>query len=123
MYYTITAVKKPFNTKMLDSISVRRLKVGSDVRFLFSSKLFETIHRCSFLSRDRAYAAVAFVGKDSYQLFHENIRNVKDVKLIVNFSDNSVRSGLTNPAGVRQLQDFAEIRNKEDLHAKLYIFC
>jgi len=47
---------------------------------------------------------------------------VRDVKFIVNFSDNSVRSGSTNPAGVGQLQDFAEIRNKEDLHAKLYLF-
>jgi len=92
------------------------------VRFLFTSGLFEAIHHYSFQSRDRVYAAIAFVGKDSYQLFHENVRNVRDAKFIVNFSDNSVRSGSTNPAGVGQLRDFAEIRNKEDLHAKLYIF-
>jgi len=92
------------------------------MKFLSTSGLFETIHHYSFQSRDRVYAAIAFVGKDSYQLLHENIRNVRDVKFIVNFSDNSVRSGSTNPAGVGQLRDFAEIRNKEDLHAKLYIF-
>jgi len=66
--------------------------------------------------------AIAYVGKNSYQLFHENIREVKEVKFIVNFSDNSVRSGATNPAGVKQLEDFADVRNKEDLHAKVYIF-
>lgn len=68
------------------------------------------------------YAAIAFVGRDSYRLFHENIRRVKDVRFVVNFSDNSVRSGSINPAGVSQLQTFAEVRNREDLHAKIYVF-
>ena len=88
------------------------------MRFLSTSRLFDTVYNLSSQSRYRAYAAIAYVGKNSYQLFHENIRNVKDVKFVVNFSNNSVRNGSTNPAGVSQLQDFAEVRNKEDLHAK-----
>jgi len=84
--------------------------------------LFQIIYKLSFQSKNRTYAAIAYVGKNSYQLFHENIRDVKDVKFVVNFSDSSVRNGSTNPGGVSQLQYFAEVRNKGDLHAKVYIF-
>jgi hypothetical protein len=96
--------------------------VDFNLKFLTTSRLFDTIYELSFRSKDRMYAAIAYVGKNAYQLFHENIRKVEDVKFVVNFSENSVRNGSTNPAGVSQLQDFAEVRNKEDLHAKVYIF-
>lgn len=92
------------------------------MRFLSTSELFDAIYDLSSRSRNAVYVAVAFVGKDSYELFDENIREVKEVKFVVNLSENSVRSGSTNPAGVAQLQHFAQVRSREDLHAKVFIF-
>lgn len=85
-------------------------------------KLFNTIHDLSCQAKNRVYAAIAYIGKDSYRLFNENVSKMNDVKFVVNFSNKSIKIGATNPAGVEQLTNFAEVKNKEDLHAKFYIF-
>ncbi|WP_456474369.1 phospholipase D-like domain-containing protein [Candidatus Pyrohabitans sp.] len=92
------------------------------MKFLDTKQIFESIRELSSNADRRVYAAVAFVGKESYNLFSENIRNVEDIRFIVNFSESSVKNGLTNPYGINQLQDFAEVRNNKNLHAKIYIF-
>lgn len=96
--------------------------MDDEIKFLDTVQIFENIIELSSKAKSRVYAVVAFIGKNSYNLFSENIRNVGDIRFIINFSESSVKNGLTNPDGVIQLQKLGEVRNNENLHAKFYVF-
>lgn len=94
------------------------------IKFLNAKQIFESIDELSSNAKNRVYVAVAFVGKKGMN-FLENIQNVKDVKMIINFSESSVKNGLTNPGFVvkfKENKDMGKVRNCEKLHAKMYVF-
>jgi len=98
------------------------------MRFVYNwmnQKLLKIVKHLSSKARERVYVVSPYVGNDSYQVFHENIRSMDDVRFIIDFSKNNVAMSATNPWGVEQLAEIGNVRDSrlpDDLHAKIFIF-
>jgi hypothetical protein len=92
------------------------------MKFVYGKELFEKFYELSSNAQKRVYIVSAYVGNGSYELLSENVKDVEDVKFIVNFSKESVQVGAISPNGVRQLKTIGQVHTRKDLHAKLYLF-
>ena len=92
------------------------------MKFVYGKKLFKKFYELSSKAEKRAYITSAYVGNNSYELLSQNVKDIEDVRFIVNFSEDSVRAGAISPNGVKQLKEIGDVHSRKDLHAKVYMF-
>ncbi len=92
------------------------------MKFVYGKTLFEKFYELSSKAKEKAHIISAYVGKDSYELLSENVKDIEDVRFIVNFSKENVATCAISPNGIKQLKAIGDVHNREDLHAKLYLF-
>jgi len=93
------------------------------MRFLHGSNLSNKIYELSERVKERVYVATPFASRNAHELLSEKIREVSDVKFIVNFCERNIRSGSISPEGVKKLKRISRgIHSCDYLHGKLYLF-